>query len=204
MRRHRGFTLPELLIYAVVVILLLAAVYAAFHLSWRYYQAGEAASEAQQEALKATSRVSRTLNAGLKTSLLLQNDPPALRFLSAEREHQPFEVDDAGQIVWQRWVCLYYDQTAQQLVLKERELSPASATVPNPGPTIAELVNDNSLPKTIVARGVTATSFGSIPAANGLDTEVTYSVTCTSDSPRMGTNSITLQSRALVRNEERS
>lgn len=204
MNRRRGVTLPELLVYSVVVVLLLGAVYAAFQLSWRHYQAGRAASEAQQEALKAASAVSRALNGGLKTSLLLQADPPALRFLSADREHEPFEVNDNGEIVWQRWVCLYYDQAAQELVLKERDLSPASSTVPDPGPTVAELINDDSLSERVLARGVTAASFASTLAANGLDTEVTYSVTCQSESPRTGVNNVTLQSRALVRNQERS
>lgn len=204
MRNHRhGFTLPELLIYAALTLVVLAAVYASFDLSYRYYAAGESAAEAQQQALQGAGGIDQALRGACAGTVTVETDPPALRFLSADPGGQIlFEHNGDAELVWNRWTLIYLDQGPKEVVLKEQVLSSSSPDVPVSPPPISSMIADASLSSRVLARDIESLGFGAVDADNGTDTLVTYQITSLTDSARFGENRITLGSRSLVKNQD--
>lgn len=155
--RHsrKAATLIELLIYSVLLLLLVGAILASFQIARNYYTAVQIETEAQQAALKANLSVTQELAHAAGSSITVSTTPPAVLFLSAKTDQGPFQHDETtGELLWQRWVCIYLDKASQELKYAEQLLAEPVTEIPDPPPAVATLVNDTALAKRVLAHDV--------------------------------------------------
>lgn len=154
-RRLPGATLVEVLVYSVLVILILAGVYASYRLARDYYSAAQVEIEAQQCALDAALGVSQELAHAAGDSLVVSESPPAILFLSAKTDTGPFLHDEAtGQLLWQRWVLLYLDAGSQKIKRLERVLEAPIPELPEDTPGVQEMLVDSSLEHYVLGHNI--------------------------------------------------
>lgn len=150
-----GTTLVELLIYSVLLILILGAIYASYGIARDYYSAAQVETQTQQAALDAGLSVSQELNQACAKALVSSDTPSALLFLSAKTDSGLFEHDaTTGELLWQRWVCIYLDTQNNQLLCVESKLVPSTTTPPETIPTVDSLIQNTALPRRVLARDI--------------------------------------------------
>lgn len=136
MRKRRGFTIAEMLVYMAVLSMFTSAIYSVFGLSGRFYRVSEARSDSLQEGLRAASSVNRLLAGGASNTLQVEPASPAMMFLSS----QPvgggsFRVNTTtGDLRWQKWVCIYLNRSEKRLMTSFQELAPINS--PDLKPTV--------------------------------------------------------------------
>lgn len=151
----KGTTLVELLIYSVLLILILGAIYASYGIARDYYSAAQIETQAQQAALDASLSVSQELNQACGKALISSDAPSALLFLSAKTDSGLFEHDTAtGDLLWQRWVCIFLDTQSNQLLCVEEKLTPPTATPPETVPSVESMIQNTALPRRVLARDI--------------------------------------------------
>lgn len=196
MRRSlRGATLIELLIYGILLLFLMAAVYGAFYMSRLYFSAAEGSTTAQQEAMKGSAMIDRILSDGAAATVEVSNDPPGFRILSARTDQGAFQHEQDGDVLWQQWVCIYLDTETNELRMRTQPLNTAVAdpAAAQPSPSFDQLVGDNNLPTRVVAGSIRNLEF---PAAQ--PGSVGYTLTSETESPKFGTNSVQLTNSIVL------
>lgn len=145
-----GLTLVETLVAMALLGMVLTATYATLVLAMRYQQKHDDAMAVYQEALKSMNRMEQALALGSPDSIVVE--PEGFVFISAGRPEGPFEIDSStGQVLWQKAVCFYVEEGV--LRMKEQTLAP-TATLPAT-PTLQSMIDDEDLPSTLLADGVT-------------------------------------------------
>lgn len=162
---RKGFTLPEILVYSVLLLMFVTAVYGSFSLSRDYFSSMSAISEVQQEAMKGVLAVERELNHAEPSTIAISTSPVGVRLLSAlPAEGQVFQHTEQGELLWQQWVVVYLNSEGQ-LVAKRSPINPASALPASSlWPSVTDLASDASLESRVLARNVAEMSFPSAPA----------------------------------------
>lgn len=104
---HRGFTLPEVLISTGIISMVLVGAYAliVFSLRWNTKMSDTVAT--YQQALKASTRISHDLGTGSQSSFIYDLD--GFAFASARPLNGPFQLDNSGQVLWQRHILYYVE-----------------------------------------------------------------------------------------------
>ncbi|MBI3925058.1 MAG: hypothetical protein HY319_05920 [Armatimonadetes bacterium] len=173
MKRFRlGATLIELLVYCSLLLLLLGAVYGTFSLSRRYYASVQAATESQQEAMKAMLSLGEELSQAAGDTLVdgvSLAGPEGVRFLSARTEGGLFAHDPgSGDLLWQRWVCIHRDTGTREVLVTEVPLPSPTTQIPDPGfrPTVADIAGSPGFARRSVARHIEELSFPAAAAGN--------------------------------------
>lgn len=182
------------MLYAVLLLLLIGGTYGAFYTSRLYYDAAEGSSTALQETLKAMNEVSNLLADGSANTVQISDNPVGFRVLCATGPQNLFEHNQNGELLWQSWRCIYYDDQKDEIVMKISALAAPSAQVPNSGPTVAEMVANNSAEQRVLARNISA--FEITPGANDL---VAFNIAAATETRKFGTNEIRLQSQVHLR-----
>jgi len=149
--RRRASTLIETLLCCTLLGLFFTGTYSTLVLARQFYAGAQQQRDALDSAVTAVNRLSRALSAGAGASFVYQTDPPACMFLSAETPKRVFEVDDAGALLWQKWVCFYLDAERRELRIAETAIEPTVALPAPPG--FAPLL---AAPGQVVARDVQA------------------------------------------------
>lgn len=150
--RKRGFTLIELMISSVILLLMLGAAYEALVLARKYHQKLADSSQIQQETMNVLSRLERSISAASAESLEVSPDSSAVRFISAHTDQEFFDLDPtSGGPRWQRWVGFYLDNTT--LIWKEQTIA-ASTALPASFPTIDAIKLDTSARKVDLSKQV--------------------------------------------------
>lgn len=153
---RRGATLVEILIYSVILMLILASVYAAYSLARDYYSAAQIETEAQQAAIDASLGVARELAHASADTIVLTDSPPAITFLSAKTDEGPFlHHETTAELLWHRWHCIYLDTNDHKLKLLEIKLDTPTSEIPETAPTVGEFLADSSLEEFILGRDIT-------------------------------------------------
>jgi hypothetical protein len=184
-----------LLVYSLLLGFLMTGIYAAFSISQLFYESAQGATTAQQEAIKALNAAIRLLSEGRAATLATSSGGPAgLRLLSARTATGAFQHDSAGELLWQRWSCLYLDSSSGTLVLKEQPLTTPTTVIPSPAPTVAALAANSALTARTVARDVKALSFPSVAAG-----EVAVQVTVETRTRKFGANQVILDGRLTLK-----
>lgn len=197
-KRSTGATLIELLIYGILLLFLMAAVYGAFYMSRLYFSAAEGSTTAQQEAMKASAVMDRALADGASATLQVSTDPVGFRILSARSpETVYFLHDNEGDLLLQQWVVVWLDAETNQLMMGTQPLDtpvddPANAA-PNEG-SVANMVDNPQVQTRVVAENVDRLEF---PAA--LPGSFSYTVITETESPKFGTNSVRLTNTVPLR-----
>lgn len=157
-RRRRGFTLPELLVYMVVLLVFVTGIYSAFTLSLRCFHTAQARSDSMQAGQQAINFINRMVATGASSTINTAT-AGALLFLSAQptgTDKVTFVSDSNGNLMWYKWVCIYLDTSTGVLKESEQNLGTATSTIPTTPPTVAAM---RVLPSRVVARNITAFTF---------------------------------------------
>ena len=107
--RHRGFTLPEILISTGIMSMVLLGAYSliVFSLRWNAKMSDTVAT--YQQALKATTRITHDLGTGSQSSFIYDIDGEAFAFASARPSRGPYQLDSTGQVLWQKHIVYYVE-----------------------------------------------------------------------------------------------
>lgn len=151
--RQRGFTLVEVSIYGTLLLVVLGMSYAVLAMSLRYYQTLDNQAQLQQAGLVASTSLVDDLSGTAQASVRTEGN--GLVFLSARGVGGQVFYDEAGDLLWLKFVCYYRD--GQRLMRRERSITP-TVTVPATIPTVASFASDGSLPTRLVAADVTGLS----------------------------------------------
>lgn len=129
MRRKRGATLVELMVYTSLLGLLLGSIYAVFAASMRYFRVAQAATELQADAQKTVLNLVADLSDSNASSIKIGSNPTGIIFISPRNQYGDFSYDSGGDLYWQKWVCYYRESTTNKLIRKEMYL-PANVNPP--------------------------------------------------------------------------
>lgn len=181
----RAFTLVELLISSVILLMMLGASYEALVLATRYHQKLADSSQIQQETMAVLSRLERSISGASAESLEVAADKASIRFISARSNGEFFDLDPAtGKPVWHRWVGFYLDGTT--LVWKEAPIA-ASTTLPAFFPSLTDLPTDVTARKVELSSQVRSVFFE--------DGASTISIVLETRSPARKSNGLTVLTR---------
>lgn len=147
--RKPGLSLVELLVSIGLLAFVSTAAYKFFHEGYRYLRTQEAATEGQREALAILS----ILTSGLQSTSanLILSDPEGVVYASPRSEAGVIAFDPTdGGLLWQRWICLYYDGTT--LEQREQDLT---IPVSNPGAPPAPSAFGGARMRRVLSRQVT-------------------------------------------------
>ncbi|MBS2039900.1 prepilin-type N-terminal cleavage/methylation domain-containing protein [bacterium] len=155
--RRRGFTLIELVISSVILLLMLFGCYEALVLARKYHQKLSDSSQIQQETMSVLSRLERNLACASAESLEVSPDHGAMRFISARGDNEFFDLDPtSGTPLWHRWVGFYLDGTS--LIWKEATIAP-STSLPGFFPSIDDIKLDTTARKVELSKQVESVYF---------------------------------------------
>lgn len=155
--RKRAFTVIELMISSVILLLMLSASYEALVLASKYHQKLSDSSQIQQETMSALSRLERNIACASAQSLEVSTDSTAMRFVSARNDGDFFDLDPtSGSPRWHRWVGFYLDGTS--LIWKEANIAP-STSLPTFFPSIDDIKLDTSARQVILSKQVSRLIF---------------------------------------------
>jgi hypothetical protein len=149
-------TLPETLIAAAVMSLLLSAVALSFSLASSYFRSGLSDQTLQSGAQMALRLMTADIAATAPKLVAHGTGPEGLVLASPYDSGGQFEVSPDGGLLYQKWVCYYLDPSGQRLLRQEQPLSKPSTT-PAPIPTVPTMIALNT-PR-VVATNVTSLLF---------------------------------------------
>lgn len=112
-RRHRGFSLIELMITITITSIVVTGAFWIFQEGLQLFRTHQASADAQINAMKVLARIaSEAVNATPSASKAYPKSgtsPPGLVFASSTTPSGATIYDpDSGAIAWQRYVCYYY------------------------------------------------------------------------------------------------
>lgn len=157
-RRPAGETLLELLLYSALLLMMLGGLGMAATLGSRSLQSTGTATEIGREGGVAMAAVVRELQNTRQEVLRVDPTPVGLVLLSPRTSSGPYQHDEAGRLIWQRWVAFYLQQRngVPLLIRKELPLGAPTSTLPSSIPSVATLQGNSNLRERVVARQVTA------------------------------------------------
>lgn len=159
---NKGFTLVELLVAAGIMAIVALIGFEILVRGAQYLRLNQQALDAQRSGLALVSQ----LHGGLQTAsqALILATPEGVVFPSPYTDDGNTEFDGAtNKLLWQKWVCYYYDGGARTVTRRELPVTPANA---NPGTPPA------------------AATFASRPVLNLVATQISvFSVTQVSSVP---------------------
>ena len=143
-KARRAFTLIELLISSVLLLLMLGAAYEALVLATGYHKKLADKTQIQQETMTVLGRLERAIGSASVESLEVAPDGTAIRFISARSDNDFFDLDPSGAPRWYRWVGIYLENTT--LVYKENQFPPPYSNVlPASYPSIDDIKLNTSV-----------------------------------------------------------
>ena len=203
MKRSKGFTLLEMVVYTLIFGLSLTGVYTVLIGTVQNYNAATANIEVQQGAQSALNRIAQELKEASSSSgsIAIQSGV-GVAFLSARNSNNQIQYDSSsGLLRWQKRICYYLDTdpglTTEYALFRKEETFTAT-TIP---PTIASsyvttMKNNTALRKILIARHfTTVTNFSVTSSVNLYTISITNSTNTTGKS-----NSISLISKVNIVN----
>lgn len=165
---RRGLTLLEMLIYASLLLFILAMVYSSLVMGVRAYRSTENLADVQQKALTAMRTIVEEAASSPATSLRVE--AAAFLFLSARDAAGRIHYAADGRALWQKWVLFYFDPTTSTVYRKELALVP-SANPPGVVPSVATLRDNPALAPLRVATRISDLHF--TPPGAGVQVDLT-------------------------------
>lgn len=181
-RRSAGFTLLEVTVYSALLGVLMLAIYAVLVASMRYWQVAQASADLQGSAEKTVAYIVNDVSESTLLGMRLDTSPSGVIFLSARDPQNVFQINAYGQIVWQQWICYYYDSAGRKIIRQSQRITPT--VVPplnnNTTQTFAALAGGKVVATNVTSFSITGTSTLSIQAS--FDTTVFSNAANTADS----------------------
>ncbi|MCA9797600.1 MAG: hypothetical protein KC910_37570, partial [Candidatus Eremiobacteraeota bacterium] len=124
---HRAFTLPEVLISACLLGLLVAAIFAIYRMGASALMRTNAATDLVRSNQAVLSRFSRDAEQTVYDSVTIGPNNRSVAFLSAVYDTD-FQVDASGQPLWQKYVVIYHDPASREVLRREVPLATPTTT----------------------------------------------------------------------------
>lgn len=157
-RKRRGMTLPEVMVYSVLIGLVLTGIYGILTSSMKYYRITEIRSDLQQNAIKAVSGILGDMMGTPRSTIMMSTATPSgVFFVSSRKTDGNHEFDSSGLLIWQKWVCYYLEANTNgsyNLVRKEVALSTPSSTPGLPPYTSVAQFAAANLQKHLIAKDI--------------------------------------------------
>ena len=183
----RGLTLVETMISMALMSLAVTTVYSLFSMFLANSRAISAQAELEGSAHAAMARMTADLADSKATTISLGTAPVGVVLLSPRDGNDRLQRDDAGNLLWQRWVCYYLDAGSHTLVRATIPLAAATISPPPNPYTTSSFLSQGT--RRVVARGIssmlltgsnpinlTATFVTSVSTANDLQVTLTDAV----------------------------
>ena len=161
LRARRGFSIIELSVASFLLSLLLTMIYLVMQPGMRQFAQGNVFGGVQQETQKGMQALVKDLSYAHKDQVGFGGGPnPYIWFLSGEAPTNApatFALSNSGQLVFQKWICYYYDPTQKVLVKAEIALTPATEVPvppPAPAPNLGAFIAVTGPMRKVVTRGV--------------------------------------------------
>lgn len=126
-RDHRGFTLAEALVGAVVAGMLFGAIFWVYRNAASAFMKGDTLTHLRHATLTGSQKLSRDLERSVYDSLSVSPDARAISFLTALDPNGEFQFDAITQQArWQAYLIYYYEAAggaAPERSLKRRRVS---------------------------------------------------------------------------------
>jgi hypothetical protein len=146
------------MVYVVVLLGFITALYLTFVTALRYLQMQQARADALDASQLCVNMLNRELSSGAISSLQTQaqsgSQVPALLFLSAQPAGTVFTTDLAGSLLWQAWICFHLDTQTNSLMMVTENIVPTPVIPASPG-----FAAMTALPSRVVARNVKSINF---------------------------------------------
>lgn len=129
--RHNGFTLLEVIIYGLILSILMTAMYLLLRTTFNFMRVTNATASLQASAQKAAVKITNELAQAHRGAgnIVVGTNPNGVVFLSPTSSNARINYDASGNIMWQRWVCFYYDAAEGDIMRGEIPITP-TATPP--------------------------------------------------------------------------
>lgn len=205
MKRDKGFTLLELVVYSAILSLALSSIYGILIGTVQNFYAANANIEVQQGAQSALNRLAQELKeASSSSSSITIVSGVGIVFLSARDSNNKIQYDSSsGLLLWQKRICYYLDTdpstgsgSEYALFRKEETFTPTTTPPVIASAYVTTMKNNAALKRLLIARHFTATTDFSVTSSVNL-----YTINITSSTSTTGkSNSISLISKVNVVN----
>ena len=199
-RKNRGMTIPELMIYSVLIGLVLTGIYGILTSSMKYYRITEVRSDLQQNAILAVSGILGDMMGTPRSTITMSTSTPqGVFFVSSRKSDGNHEFDSSGLLIWQKWVCYYLESNSSgsfNLVKKEVALTTPSSTPGLPPYTSVTQFAAASLQKHTVAKDIQSMAITYNSATNCYSIDIRLDKTTDTTRP----NRMQVQTEIYVRN----
>lgn len=199
-KRKKGMTLPEVIVYSVLIGLVLTGIYGILTSSMTYYRITEIRSDLQQNAIRAISGILGEMMGTPRSSIVMSSTAPSgVFFVTSRKDDGNHEFDSSGMLIWQKWVCYYLESNnsgSYNLIRKEVPLgSPSSTPGTAPYSTVAQFATAN-LQRHTVSRNIKSMSITFDSSTNCYSIDLQLDKTTDTTKP----NRLQVQTEIYVRN----
>lgn len=139
MSRNRAMALLEMLLYASLLLFVLAIIYSSLVMGVRAYRRTENMADLQQKALVALRTIVE--ESASSPAAAVRVEPAALVFLSARDPAGRISYAADGRALWRQWVLIYRNSGSATVLRKVLPITP-TAEPPGTVPAVAT-IRDN-------------------------------------------------------------
>lgn len=132
-RNGRGFTLLEVMVYALLLGIMMTALYMLLRTTLGFMRETNATASLQASAQKTAVKITTELAQAHKgaSNIIAGTSPNGVVFLSPRPGSGNTMYDSNGNQLWRQWVCYYYDDVNQCIMRGEINLTAPTATPPS-------------------------------------------------------------------------
>jgi len=199
-KKKKGMTLPEVMVYSVLIGMVLTGVYGILTSSMKYYRITEIRSDLQQNGIKAVSGILGDMMGTPRSTIVMSTSTPSgVFFVSSRKDDGNHQFDSSGMLIWQKWVCYYLEANTNgsyNLVRKEKPLATPSGTPGTPPYTSVTQFAAANLERHVVARDIQSMAITFDSATSCYSINIQLDKTTDSTKP----NRMQVQTEIYVRN----
>jgi hypothetical protein len=187
-------TLVEISIYSSLLMMLMLAIYGTFAAAVKYFTVAQAQTDLQTAAQTAILHLVADVSESTSADVKVDTNPPGIIFVSPRDANGRFGSDNSGNILWQRWVCYYFDASAGTIVRSTLGISPTTSPPTN---TYSTKYFQQLGSGRVIARNVTAFS---IAGSKILDIAASFETTVNSNAAHTADTQLQIQDTFKLRN----
>lgn len=187
-------TLIELSIYASLLMMLMLAIYGTFAASIKYFTVAQAQTDLQNAAQTSIMHIITDISESTSADLSTDTVPAGVIFVSARSNDGGFQSDSNGNILWQKWVCYYFDATSGTIVRQTKSFTPSTTPPPS---TLHTTDFKNLAGGRVVARNVTAFN---ITGTTVVTVAATFQTTVASNAAHTADTQVQIRDQFKLRN----
>jgi Prokaryotic N-terminal methylation motif len=159
-RKRRGFTVIEVLVFSVILLLLMGSIVLVVQGGMRYMRKGAAYQDAQKQTLVCMKKIIEDLSVSTPSRI----EPPSpladsnhIIFLSPVPDPLGDWSYDGSSVEYQAWICYYREAASNTLIRIRRPLAgPSTSNELDDPPVLADFTSpEGGDIRTVVGRGVT-------------------------------------------------